>query len=70
MWAKRAFVAGKGSVEFLGSKVNGERVEHRWNHLTFTLPLYLCGQRVFFCPLALYAHCIGTLLVFVASWLP
>ena len=38
----RAFVAGKGSVEVLGSKVNGERGEHRWNHLTFTLPLYLC----------------------------
>ena len=38
----RAFVAGKGSVEVLGSKVNGERGEPRWNHLTFTLPLYLC----------------------------
>ena len=34
----RAFVAGKGSVEVLGSKVNGEHGENRWNHLTFTLP--------------------------------
>ena len=58
----RAFVAGKGSVEVLGSKVNGERGEHRWNHLTFTLPLYLCGQRVFFRPFTLEAHRIGTLL--------
>jgi len=58
----RAFVAGKGSVEVLGSKVNGESGEHRWNHLTFTLPLYLCGQRVFFRPLTLEAYCIGTLL--------
>ena len=58
----RAFVAGKGSVEVLGSKVNGERGEHRWNHLTFTLPLYLFGQSVFLRPFTLEAHCIGTLL--------
>jgi len=58
----RAFVAGKDSVEVLGSKVNGELGEHRWNHLTFTLPLYLCGQRVFFHPFSLEAHCIETLL--------
>ena len=58
----RAFVAGKGSVEVLGSKVNGECGEHRWNHLTFTLPLYLCGQRAFFRPFTLEAHCIGTVL--------
>ena len=38
----RAFVSGKGSVEVLGTKVKGECGEHRWNHLTFTLPLYLC----------------------------
>ena len=70
MWAMRAFVAGKGSVQFLGSKVNGERVQHRWNHCTCTLPLYPCGQRVFFCTFTLQAHCIGTLLGSVASWLP
>ena len=58
----RAFVAGKGSVEVLGSNVNGEHGEHRWNYLTFTLPLYLCGQRVFFHPFTLEAHRIGTLL--------
>ena len=58
----RAFVAGKGSVEVLGSKVNGERGEHRWNHLTFTLPLYLRRQRVFFRPFTFGAHRIGTLL--------
>ena len=58
----RAFVAGKGSVEVLGSKVNGESWEHRGNHLKFTLPLYLCGQRVFFRPFTLEAHRIGTLL--------
>ena len=46
----RAFVAGKGSVEVLGSKVNGERGEHRWNHLTFTLPLYLCDLLLPFHP--------------------
>ena len=57
----RAFVVGKGSVEVLGSKVNGERGEHRWNHLTFTLPLYLCGQRVFFRLFTLEAHRIGPL---------
>ena len=60
----RAFVAGKGSVEVLGSKVNGERGEHRWNHLTFTLPLYLFIQWFFFHPFTLEAHSIGTLL----SW--
>ena len=58
----RAFVAVKGSVEVLGSKVNGECGEHRRNHLTFTLPLYLCGQRVFFRPFTVEAHRIGTLL--------
>ena len=58
----RAFVAGTGIVEVLGSKVNGERGQHRWNHYTFTLPLYLCGQRVFFRPFTLEAHCIGSLL--------
>ena len=58
----RAFVAGKGSVEVLGSNVNGERGERRWNHLTFTLPLYLRGQRVFFRPFTPEAHHIGTLL--------
>ena len=56
-----ALVAGKGSVEILGRKVNGERGERRWNHLTFTLPLYLCGQRVFFRPFTLEANRIGTL---------
>ena len=59
----RAFVAGKGGVEILGSKFNREYGEHRWNHLTFTLPLYLCGQRVFFDPFTLEAHHIGTLRV-------
>ena len=58
----RAFVAGKGSVEVLGGKVNGEHGENRWNHLTFTLPLYLWGQTVFFRPFTLGAHHIGTLL--------
>ena len=58
----RAFVAGKGGVEILGSKFNREHGEHRWNHLTFTLLLYLCGQRVFFRHFTLEAHLIGTLL--------
>ena len=58
----RAFVAGKGSVEVLGSKANGESGEHSWNLLTFTLPLYLCGQRVFFRPFPLVGYRIGTLL--------
>ena len=58
----RVFVAGKGSVEVLGSQVNGARGDHRWNHLTLTLSLYLCGQRVFFRPFTLVGYCIGTLL--------
>ena len=58
----RAFVAGKGSVAVLGGKVNGEYSECRWNHLTFTLPLYLCGQRVFFRPFTLEANRMETLL--------
>ena len=58
----RAFVAGKGSEEVFGSKVNGESGEHRWNYVTFTLPLYLCGQRVFFRPFTLEVHLIGSLL--------
>ena len=58
----RVFVAGKGSVEVLGSKVNGEGGEHRWNNLTFTRPRYLSGQRVFFHPFIVEAHCIVTLL--------
>ena len=66
----RAFVAGKGSVEVLGRNVNGERGEHRWNHLTFTLPLYLCLQRVFFDPFTLEAHHIGIFVSARASWLP
>ena len=56
----RVFMAGKGSVEVLGSQVNGARGDHRWNHLTLTLSLYLCGQRVFFLPITLEAHRIGT----------
>ena len=59
----RVFMAGKGSVEVLGSQVNGARGDHRWNHLTLTLSLYLCGKRVFFLPITLEAHRIGTLLV-------
>ena len=58
----RTFVAGKGSVEVFGSKANGESGEHGWNHVTFTLPLYLCEQRAFFLPFTLEAHRIGTLL--------
>ena len=58
----RAFVSSKGCVEVLGSNVNGERGEHRWNHLTFTLPLYLRGQRVFFRPFTLEANRMETLL--------
>ena len=53
-------MTGKGSVEVLGSQVNGARGDHRWNHLTLTLSLYLCGQRVFFLPITLEAHRIGT----------
>ena len=53
-------MAGKGSVEVLGSQVNGARGDHRWNHLTLTLSLYLCGKRVFFLPITLEAHRIGT----------
>ena len=37
----RTFVPDRGSVEVLGSKVNGEHGELSSNHLTFTLPLYL-----------------------------
>ena len=48
----RAF-GRQGQCTVFGQKVNGERVEHRWNHLTFTLPLYPFGQRVFFCPFTL-----------------
>ena len=55
-------MAGKGSIEVLGSQVNGARGDHRRNHLTLTLSLYLCGQRVFFRPFTLEAHCIGTIL--------
>ena len=55
-------MADKGSVEDFGNKVNGERGERRWNHLTFTLPLYLCGQRVFFRPFTLEANRMETLL--------
>ena len=58
----RAFVAGKGSVEVLGSKVNGESGEHRGHHLTFTLPLYLCGQRAFFHPFTFVEYHMETLL--------
>ena len=58
----RAFVPGRGSVEVLGSNVNGDHGEHRWNHLTFTLPLYLRWQWVFFLPFILEANCIATLL--------
>ena len=58
----RAFVASKDSVEVLGSKGNGESGEHRGHHLMFTLPLYLCGQRVFFRPFTLVGYRIGTLL--------
>ena len=66
----RAFVAGKGSVEVLGSKVNGERGEHRWNHLTFTLPLYLFGQSVFLRPFTLKHTVLELFLPTMASWLP
>lgn len=58
----RTFAPGKGSVEVLGTKVNGEPGECRWNHLTFTLPLYLRCQRVFFLPFILEANRTATLL--------
>ena len=66
----RAFVAGKGSVEVLGSKVNGERGEHRWNHLIFTLPLFSVdkGSSFFLSPLKHTA--LELFLSVVASWLP
>ena len=70
MWAIRAFVSGKGSVEVLGTKVKGECGEHRWNHLTFTLPLYLCGQRVFFILSPLKHTTLELFLAAVASCLP
>ena len=63
-------MAVKGSIEVLGSQVKGERGEHRWNHLTFTLPLYLCGQRVFFRPLTLKHTALELFLAAVASGLP
>ena len=66
----RAFVSGKGSVEVLGTKVKGECGEHRWNHLTFTLPLYLCGQRVFFILSPLKHTTLELFLAAVASCLP
>ena len=66
----RAFVSGKGSGEVLGTKVKGECGEHRWNHLTFTLPLYLCGQRVFFILSPLKHTTLELFLAAVASCLP
>ena len=63
-------MAGKGSVEVLGGKVNGECGEHRWNQLTFTVPLYLCLQRVFFHPFTLKKTALELFLTAVASWLP
>ena len=67
MWAMRAFLAGKGTVEFLGSKVNGGRVEHRWNHLHSH---YLCipvdkGSSFVLSP---FKH--TALELFLAPWLP
>ena len=62
MGADEGFCGRQGQLEVLGSKANGESGEHRGHHLTFTLPLYLCGQRVFFLPFTLEAHRIGALL--------
>ena len=70
MGADAGFWGRQGQCRGLGQQSQRERGEHRWNHLTFTLPLYLCGQRVFFRPFTLEAHRIGTLLGSVASWLP
>ena len=58
----RAFVPGTGRVEVLGSKINGEHGELSWSHLTFTQPLYLRWQRIFFLPFTLEANRIGTLI--------
>ena len=48
MWADEGFCGRQGQCRGLGQQSQRERGEHRWNHFTFTLPLYLCGQRVFF----------------------
>ena len=62
MWSNEGFCGRQGQCEGLRQQVNGEGWEHRWNHLTFTLPLYLCGQRVFFRPFTLEVHRIGIIL--------
>ena len=56
------FCGRQEQCRVIGQKVNGEHVEHRWNHLTFILPLYPCGQRVFIRPFTLEAHRIGSIL--------
>ena len=70
IWADKGFCGRQGQCRGLGQKINGEHGEHRWNNLTFTLPLFLCGQRVLFHPFSLEAHHIKTLLPPVASCLP
>ena len=66
----KAFVAGKGSVEVLGSKVNGERGEHRWNHLIFTLPLFSVDIGFSFVLSPLKHTTLELLLAAMASGLP
>ena len=65
----RAFVAGKGSVEVLGSKANGEHGEHRWNHLIFTLPLFSVDKGFSFVLSPLKYTALEVFLAAMASWL-
>ena len=61
------FCGRQEQCRVIGQKVNGEHVEHRWNHLTFILPLYPCGQRSSFV-LSPFKHTV--LELFLAPWLP
>ena len=70
MWADEGFGAGKGSLEVLGNKVNGECGEHKWNHLIFTLPLFSVDKGFSFVLSPLKHSPLELFLAAVASWLP
>ena len=68
MWADEGFGAGKGSLEVLGNKVNGERGEHRWNHLIFILPLFSVDKGFAFVLSPLKYTALEVFLADLESW--
>ena len=69
MWADKGFCGSQGQCRGLGQQINGERGEHRWNHLIFILPLFSVDKGFAFVLPPLKCTALEVFLAAVASWL-